>query len=190
MLRLTHKRDILQRQLAPGCSEKSSASAETAHTPAVAGAPWALFATLFALPAAPTGAGRSRPRFYLRHCRVTRDQVTNCAHPRLGSGHCPPTLLRRARRALSLVCDIAASSAVLFFITPIRNFPRRLAASCIWSNRSCGRRRSRPHAPFRRRIQGSTSWRRDGWARDASGRPPQRRGWPRSCEGSGSPPPS
>ena len=39
MLRLTHKRDILQRQLAPGCSKKSSAAAETVHTPAVAGAP-------------------------------------------------------------------------------------------------------------------------------------------------------
>ena len=69
----------------PGCSEKSSASAETAHTPAVAGAPWALFATLFALPAAPTGAGRSRPRFYLRHCRVTRECVSNDATAR-----CPP----------------------------------------------------------------------------------------------------
>ena len=44
-------RDTLQRQLAPGCSKKSSASAETAHTPAVAGAPLVLFATSFAMPA-------------------------------------------------------------------------------------------------------------------------------------------
>ena len=46
-LRLTHKRDILQRQLVPGWSKKSSAAAETAHAPA---------------------ENKTRPEFYLRHC--------------------------------------------------------------------------------------------------------------------------
>ena len=50
-LRLTHKRDILQRQLVPGCSKKSSAAAETAHAPA-----------------------EDKSRFWScpRHCRVSR----------------------------------------------------------------------------------------------------------------------
>ena len=167
MLRLTHKRDILQRQLAPGCSEKSSASAETAHTPAVAGAPWALFATLFALPAAPTGAGRSRPRFYLRHCRVTRIFVAHSATARCpppGGGapaesktrswfylrHCRDTrecvsndttarALRRAGRALGLVETTAASHAILLPIAPQRNLAAGTARPAVGGARGIGR---------------------------------------------------
>ena len=46
-LRLTHKRDILQRQLVPGWSKKSSAAAETAHGPSGQQvAPWVLSVTL------------------------------------------------------------------------------------------------------------------------------------------------
>ena len=71
-LRLTHKRDILQRQLVPGGFKKSSAAAETAHAPSGGQiAPLTSFVTL----------------------------------PRLTRAY------RRGKRALSFVCDIAASHA-------------------------------------------------------------------------------
>ena len=56
----------------------------------------------------PSRGGMTRTRFYWRHCRVSRESVTDSAYPRLGCGDSAP-----------------AAHAFLFFIALIRDFPHR-----------------------------------------------------------------
>ena len=124
-------RDTLQRQLAPGCSKKSSAAAETAHAPA---------------------EGMTRPGFCSRHCRVTREYVSNDATARLGSGHCPPARcpplagswfcahaadLRSAGCALSSVCNTAATHAILLRLTHKRGLGAATRRHPFLSRKGC-----------------------------------------------------